>query len=295
MNEQDPDQPIIDGDPQIDADVEQEAAGLATDDGKGNKTVPLSALISAKKALKAATKAVKDLEPIAQRSREVDERLNRAQPIIDAIITNPKLRAEAMRIAQGTRASDDRTDQPNPDEDPDAASYAEDAGFYLADGQTPDVARARRVLTRLDARHGRQTDDRIRPLAGLTLNEKANQNMREVAAMTDADGTPLATRESIQEVAQQLPPHLLANPQVLELVINSAIGIDKRKGRSPKPVEDPVFMERNNSGGGRRDAAISPEEKKQLERLGLTEKDYAASSRRLEQGVANRRGIVLGS
>jgi hypothetical protein len=290
------DVPIIDGDPDLGADpeVDAEAGAQAIDDGKGNKLVPLSALVSAKKALKAATKAVKDLEPMAARSREVDERLNRAQPIIDAIITNPKLRAEALRIAQGTRTTADNVDVPTTDDDPDGAAIAEDLGFYLSDGQTPDIARARRVLGRLDARHGKQTDDRIRPLAGLTLNEKANSNIREVYNMTNAEGVPVATRESIQEVTKMLPPQLLANPDVTDLVVTLAVGMDHRKGRSPKPVEEPLYLERN--GGGRtRDAAISPEEKRTLERLGLTEKDYTASSKRLEAGVANRRGIVLGS
>jgi hypothetical protein len=287
--------PPIDGDPALAADdVDDEAAAQAIDDGKGNKLVPLSALVNAKKALRVATKAIKELEPIAQRSKEVNDRLDRAQPIIDAIITNPKLRAEALRIAQGTRTTSDTVDQPSADEDPDAAAYAEDAGFYLADGQTPDLARSRRVLDRLDKRHGRQTDDRIRPLAGLTLTDKANQNLRDAAAMVDDDGTPLATWESIKEVADQLPPHLMANPQVKELVLNSAIGLDRRKKRTPKAAEEPLYLERQ-SGGGRREPTVSPEEKKQLDRLGITEKEYAASTKRLEAGVAQRRGIVLGS
>ncbi len=275
-----------------DQEVDTEATSLAVEMG-GNKMVPLSALIAAKRDGKAAHKRVKELEPLAARAGEVDERLNRAQPVIDAILSSPKLRAEALRIAQGTRTSDGRTEQPTEDEDPDATAYAEDAGFYLADGQTPDVARARRVLTRLDQRHGRQTDERIRPLAGVTLTAKAEENLRRAAAETDDDGAPLATIESIRDVAGQLPAHLLADPKVVELVINSAIGIDRRKGRTPKAPEEPLYLERQ-SGGGRRGPAISAEERASLERLGISEKDYLASSKRLEEGVANRKGIALG-
>jgi hypothetical protein len=291
MSEQDP---TLDGDPTlaIDHDVEAEASAAAVDDGKGNKMVPVSALISAKKALKAATKAVKELEPIAQRSREVDERLNRAQPVIDAIINNPKLRAEALRISQGTNATADTRAAADPDDDPDASAMAEEFGFYRADGVTPDVERGRRILSRLDTRHGKQTDDRIRPLAGLTLNQKANENLRDAAQMTDPDGTPLATRESIDEVAKQLPAHLLANPQVLDLVINSAIGLDRRKGRTPKPVEEPLYFERQGSRR-RAEPVVSAQEKATLERLGLTEADYKKSGERLEQ--SRGRSIVLGS
>ncbi len=279
-----------------DADPEeQEAAAQAVDDGKGNKMVPLSALVNAKKALRTATKAIKELEPIAARSAEVNSRLDRAQPIIDAIVSNPKLRAEALRIAQGTRTTSETVEQPTSDEDPDAAAYAEDAGFYLGDGQTPDVARARRVLSRLDQRHGRQTAEQIRPLAGLTLGDKAQTNLQAVERMTDNDGVPLATRESIQEVGQMLPPALLANPQVSDMLITMAIGLERRKSRSPKAPDEPMYMERQGGGFRRTENTISPEEKRTLERLGLTEKDYAASTKRLESGVANRRGIVLGS
>jgi hypothetical protein len=285
---------LVDGipPPTEDAEVETDAASLAVEMG-GNKMVPLSALIAAKKAGRAAEKRVKELEPEAARAAEINDRLGKAQPIIDAILTSPKLRAEALRIAQGTRTSDERTDQPDANEDPDAASYAEDAGFYLADGQTPDVARARRVLTRLDQRHGRQTDERIRPLAGVTLGNKADQNLRAIAAMTDDNGTPYATIESIREQAGKLPAHLLADPAVVDMVLNSAIGLDRRNGRTPKAPEEPLYLERQG-GGGRREAAIDSSTKAQLARLGISEKDYAASSKRLEEGAANRRGITLG-
>lgn len=298
MSESEQDQTPIDGDPALttpdDDETELEASEIVTD-AKGNKTVSLSTMLRYKKEAKTLSKRVKELEPVAARAEEVNGRLDRAQPLIDAIVSNPKLRAEALRIAGGTRTTADSAPLVDEADDPDAAAIAEEFGHYLADGQTPDVARGRRILARLDARHGKQTDDRIRPLAGLTMNDKANQNLREAEAMVDKDGTPLATKESIQEMAKQLPPQLLANPQVIDMVINSAIGLDRRKGRTPKPVDEPVFMERQGGGFRRQESTISPEEKKQLERLGLTEKDYAASTKRLETGVASRRGIVLGS
>ncbi len=292
---EDPNAPPIDGDPSLTAGdddaTEVDASEIVTDD-KGNKTVSLSTMLRYKKEAKALSKQVKDMKPIADRAMGIEARLGQAQPIIDAIVTNPKLRAEALRLAQGSRPSGETTDQPTDDDD--AAGYAEDAGYYLSDGQTPDVARARRVMDRQAKLVKRTTDDAIRPLAGLTLTEKANANLREAAAQVDDDGTPLATPESIREYANQLPPHLLANPQVVTLLIDAAMGLDRRKHRTPKAADEPVFLERQG-GGGRREPMISPEEKKQLERLGLTEKDYAASSKRLEQGVASRRGIVLGS
>lgn len=298
MSDLDPNQPPIDADPNLgadDQDIVAEVEELTKPEADKDRDKVKHALIAAKRELKASNRRVKELEPVAARAAAVEERLGKAQPIIDAVITNPKLRAEAIRIAQGTRVSDDRTVQPDSDDDPDAASYAEDAGFYLADGQTPDVARARRVLTRLDQRHGRQTDERIRPLAGTVLGGRAEGNYRAALNMVDDNGVPLASPESLRETVDMLGgPNspMLANPAVVELLVNNAIGLDRRKNRTPKPVEEPLYLERQ--GGGRGSAvSISPEEKRNLERFGISEKDYNASSKRLETGVASRRGIAL--
>jgi hypothetical protein len=277
-------------DPELDA----EAAAVAVDDGKGNKMVPLGSLISAKKEARSLKKRISELEPVAKRVTDVDARLDKAQPIIDAIITNPKLRAEALRMANSaTRPSGDMTEQPTPDEDPDAAAFAEIQGYYLNDNVTPDLARSRRALDILDRRNRRSAEDVVRPFAGLALNERANRTLREAAAQTDSQGVPLATAESIREIAQQIPEHLLANPQVVDLVVNSAIGLDRRHGRSPKPPEEPMFLERQGGGFRQTEPTVSPEEKRALEKFGISEKDYATASRRVETAVATRRGIAL--
>jgi hypothetical protein len=271
-------------------DLDKDVAALAVDDGKGNKLVPLSALVGAKRELRTLSKKVQELEPVAARVVDVDGRLQKAQPVIDAILADPKLRAAALKIAGGTHTSTDRTEQP--EDDPDAEAFAEDSGYYLADQQTLDVARARRILNRLDARHGRQTDDRIRPLAGLTLSQKAEANIRNAMAETDADGAPVATPESFREVAQMLPANLLANADVVSLVSTLAIGLDHKKGRTPKAPEAPLYLERAGSGGGRRPEVISAEERTALTRVGLTEKQYLESNKRLETTTPGR-GVRL--
>lgn len=275
--------------PPEDQDEAVELASLAVDDGKGGKHVPLSALIGSKKRERELTKRIKELEPVAAGATELNNRLTQAQPIINAILNNPKLQAEAMRIANGTRPTSDSTEQPD---DADAVAMAEEMGFYQGDGVTPDAARGARVLARLDARHGKQTDDRIRPLAGITLNAKANANLNEAVNAVDDEGTPMATRESITEIARSLPQHLLADQAVVDLILNSAIGLDKRKKRTPKPVEEPLYLERQ--GGGRtRATALGSDERDFLQKTGISEKDYRESASRLETGVASRRGIVL--
>ncbi len=280
----DPNAPPVESDPE-DADT----AALAVNDAAGNRMVPLSALISAKRENKTLHARNKELEPIAARVTEIDGKLQTAQPILDAIMTDPKLRATVQRIAAGTRATAGTVEQP--DDDPDAAALAEDSGYYLQDGQL-DVARAQRIMQRLDARTARQTAEAIRPLAGVTLQGKADQHFREALAATDANGVPWASQESITKAWAMLPAHLLANPQVVELAVNNAIGMDRREGRTPTAATPPLFLE---SAGSRtpREPAISAKTKASLERLGLTEKEFQQSNQLVEEGRQTGR-IPLG-
>lgn len=276
-NEPDPNAPAVDAD-------ETEAAALAVDMG-GNRMVPLSALIQAKKDGKVARDRVKELEPIAASATEIGTRLSQAQPIINAILNNPKLRAEALRGAgqgDGTRVSGDSTDQ---SDDPDLVAYAEDAGYYLSDGVTPDTARAQRQMTRILNQSGKQTDARLAPLAGVTLNSAADRNIQAAISATDEDGTPWATRESIDEVLKLIPKQMLADPQVSNIILTQAIGFDRMKKRSPKPPEEPLFMERQ--GGGRtREMPLSSQEKDFMAKAGITEKEYRSAGAQLATGRA---------
>lgn len=274
-------------------DTELDASEVVTD-AQGNKTVSLSTMLKYKREAKANGKRLKELEPIAARVTEVEGRLNEASPVINAILTNPRLKAEALRIASGTHATPETRDQPQ--DDPDAVAFAEDSGYYLADGQTVDAARARRVLNRLDARHGRQTDARLRPLAGSVLGSRAEQNVARAKAQVDEDGVPLATEESIDEVVRLMGAegqHLLANPQVVDLVLNNAIGLDRRHRRTPKAVDEPLYMA-PSGGGGPRTAALTADEKAFAARHGISEKDYQRSTKNLEEGMRQRQGIPLG-
>lgn len=285
---------VVTPDPDEPDEAELTADEVVMDD-KGNKTVSLSTMLRYKKEAKAATKRIKELEPIAGRVGELEGRLNDASPVINAILTNPRLKAEALRIANGTHATAETREQP--EDDTDATAYAEDMGFYLADGQTVDSARARRVLDRLDARHGRQITTAIRPLAGSFLSGKAEQNVLKAISATDDNGVPVATEESINEVVKQMGAdgqHLLANPMVIELVLDRAAGIDRRNKRTPKAAEEPLYLE--SAGGGRatRGGGIDADLKASFARLGINEKDGQAAIKNLEVGARNRSGIALG-
>lgn len=277
------DTPPTDDDAQLVAEVEELTRPAAEKDQDRVK----HALIAAKRELRTANRRVKELEPIAQRATEIGTQLDSAMPIINAVTQNPRLLAEALRISKGTRTSTEMTDQPD---DADLTAFAEDSGWYLADGTTPDAARAQRVLTRLDARHGKQTDDRIRPLASVTLGGRAEANVIAALKAVDEDGVPYATKESIDEVARELPRELLADPRVANMILTQAIGIDRLKRRTPKAQDEPIYLDRQSGGGRPREAALSPFERKHIESSGLSEKEYRASVAKMGTG----RAIELG-
>lgn len=285
-------------DPEIgeDADIVAEVDELVKPDSEKDRDKVKAALIATKRELRASKRENATLKPIADRAASIDERLTNAQPYIDAIVNNPQLKAAALRAVNGTRTSSDTTAQPDATEDPDASDFAEDMGMYLPDGQTPDVARARRALTRLDQRHGKQTDERIRPLAGVTLNTKANENLRGVYGAVDDDGVPLATPESIKEVVDlmQGQAHLMANPQVVDMLLNQAIGLDRRKGRTPKAPDEPLYLA--PPGGGRRGGGdvLDADMRAFAAKHGISEKDAVASVESLSRGVQTRKGVTFG-
>lgn len=269
--------------------------GAQVDPKSGQKmvTVPLGTLVGLRKGSRESAKRIKELEPLAARAKEVDERLAQASPIIDAVLSNPKLRAEAIRTAQGTRTSSESTVQPD---DADAVAMAEDLGFYLADGVTPDAARGARVLARVAGKAQAASQDAVRPFAGLALNQQADAHLRQALSMTDNDGTPIATPESIREFWDSMKDakHLLANPQVVQLIVQQAAGRDRIMGRTPKAQDEPLYMASQNgrrAGGG---AVVSAEERAFMKRNGISEKDYLRSTQNLATGVAGRRGIALG-
>lgn len=297
-NGQPVDETIVDHIPATDTDdgdelLEALEAGAQADPNTGKKmvTIPLGTLVGLKKSAREGKHKIKDLEARTARAAELEQRLEQASPIINAVLNNPNLRAEAIRVANGTRPSSETTEQPT--QDAEAVALAEEYGFYLADGVTPDAARGQRMRARIATVAKEIAEETIRPLAGITLSGKAEANISAALAATDDDGVPLATPESIRETAKLLPPQLLANPQVVDLVINNAIGLDRRHRRTPKAPEEPLYLG-TQTRRGPVGPVITAEDRAFMARNGITEKDFLRSVKNLEQGIAGRRGIALG-
>src|SRR5579862_6787674 len=159
-----------------DTELDTELASVAVDDGKGNKMVPLSALAGAKKESRASAKRVKELEAKEAEYGVLKQRLDSAQPIIDAIVNNPKLSAEARKIASGIKPTSDKVDQPDVHEDPDAVAYAETMDLYTKEGNL-DVVKARKALDVVTRVSGRMANEAVKPFAGMMLGSNAERNL----------------------------------------------------------------------------------------------------------------------
>lgn len=280
---------MSESDPNVEPTAEPEdaeIAKLAVADTAGNKLVPLSALMDERKLVKDLKKRVGELEPVAARVEETNQRMDQLAPYTNALANNPKLKAQVLQMVHGT-APTRTADQP--EDDPEAEAFAEMMNLYNSDQSTLDVARARRVMELFDKRNGRQMTEAIRPLAGVTLSGKAQENLRAVLAMEDTDGVPLVTRESVEAVAKQLPDSLKASDGVRELILRMAIGEDKLNNRTPKAAESPMFLE--SAGGARRRTTIDPNLQRMAAKVGLTTEDMDKTAERV--GAANGRGVRL--
>lgn len=263
MSDQDLNAKPADGDEPDPEDAEISA--LAVDDGKGGKMVPLSALLGAKREARTAGKRVKELEPVAASATELNKRLADAEPYLNTMMTDARIRAEVIARAEGRPVPKaDAVDQ-------EALDEAIDQGWYQADQVTPDVAKARRVLDRHAGIAKRATDEAMRPLGAMTVNAQAERHYAQVLGMRDDNDVPYASEESIREVAQMLGPELMANPKVVNTVITQAIGVDRMKGRTPKAPDEPLFLASNARGP--RQPLVSDDERRIGKRVGLDDKE----------------------
>lgn len=245
--------------------------------------VPVGELIKQRKEAKRLGREMAELRPRVERAEAVGRQLEEAAPLIEQLRNmTPEAR---QALATGKLPSPVGTAQP--EQDREAQQWAEMNGFIDAQGGL-DVQRARNNLDWLDQRHARNTQAIIGPVRQ-SAAAQAVQNLRQQAkGITDSAGVPMASSESIDEAYAMLPPELASQPQVAHVVIGTAMLIDKMKGRTPRAAApassyaDPVYME---GGGTRRQLqALSAEEKKRAERIGLTEKDLQSAGSALNAG-----------
>lgn len=240
------------------------------------KMVPVGELINYRKQAREAKRAN---ELIQQQMQTLQTQLQEVRPYVD------KLREPGVldRLTKGTHATPASTEQPADDQE--AKDTAEDMGFYTTDGQL-DVARARRVLDRIESRNARRTQNDLAPLRQQTAVQAAQVMRQRVDTMRTKEGAPLASRESLDEVFGMVPPELQADPKTAFVMALAAAGMDLFTGRkgvvtappAGREYSEPIYTEA--PGGRRAGAGISAELAALGKRVGLSDKELAGAANR---------------
>lgn len=263
----------------------EEEAVVVAQKGADGKTdvVPLAAHLEqrGKAEKRGEAKARLEMQKEIDEAKAIKQSLEQYGPILQRIQQDPSI-LERARQPQKT------------ERDVEAEEVAEDLGLIAADGSL-DVNRARRYLDRQDQRNGKLVDQRVAPVANATASQIANGHRLALKSRRHEDGRPVASAESIDAVANVLPPELVANPNVAQIMELIAIGLDQKTGRTPKaPVarmyDEPWLSEGAGRGPGSR-SVLTDEDKRFAKNLGLDEKTYAKQVEDLHNN--GRRGVAL--
>lgn len=237
---------------------------------RGERLIPAGLVSDWRKAAKTASKQLAELQPQVQRMAQVEQQIAEIRPYAEYIKQHPELIEQA---ASGTAPS--RT-TPQPEDDIEARDTAEDLGLYTADNKL-DIARARRILDRATANAEKKLEKQLEPMRRQNAEGQAAQMRERLYGLKAKDGvTPIATRESLDEMAKVLPPDLLAQPNVAFFVALAAAGFDKFNGRTPQAAaraaedegyNDPLHTE----APGRRGTSLPPELSRMGKRFGVSE------------------------
>lgn len=244
----------------------------------GQKMVPLSELITHRRASRDLKRQVAELAPKLQRAEQIEAQLREAEPILAAIKQNPKLIDIATKATHSTQA---HVEQPS--DDLEARDLAQDAGWYVPSTGELDVARAQRWLTKQADKARAEVDRAIAPLRQQTAQQGAAAMRAKVESMRDKEGAPLASQESLNDIWGMVPPELQADPRVAFVLTLAASGMDKYTGRRPaapaprQEYGEPIYTEAPGRRGG---GGISSELAALGKRVGLSESDLASSVQR---------------
>jgi hypothetical protein len=232
-----------------------------------------------------------------QKLAEYEQRMKAAEPLLEAVLTNPDI------LAQITQQQTGRAPAP-PQGEPEMqfpaqvlAEFAQDMGLYDTRGQL-DLKTAGRVLTRqraeaqAAARYAAEqvVQQHVAPVQQSLAQQQAASYVQQLAAFGETQGVPA---ERTLQVASALPPEMLLQENVGTLVLAVAAGLVTLGSRSAQPAqrtaqpqdEPPVFTER---AGGRAPGAASTLAApfaKVLHDRGLTDGDITKTLKHYRSGV----------
>lgn len=129
-------------------------------------------------------------------------------------------------------------------------------GYYDADGQTPDLKRAKSELDILTRVSTRAAGRAVRPLAEQTAKDRSATNRANATANKFVDGEPIASDKYMKAAFDALPEEYSADPMISNITQVIAAGLeylDHRKNgtlRRGRGGREPMMVER---GTGRYD------------------------------------------
>lgn len=254
---------------------------------KGDKFVSLGTHIGMRKEAKQAKREIAALTAKLAEQTAIAERANELLPIAEAVNKDPELGKLIKQTLDGTRQSRPAAEQVA--DDPEALEMAQDLNLVTKDkdgNDVWDVARAQRVLNRATSRAEKKIQPLVDGAREAAFTMRGEQNLTAMYNLTTKSGEPLATEQSIREILAEskTPMHMLADPRVARSVAMFAAGRDREEGRTPKEGIEPVYLERPGSRRG--EHQMTETDRRFGQRLGLTEKDYAAV------GKPNHKGEV---
>lgn len=250
---------------------EDPAAGIT---GKDEQIAALRNAITASRAKLREAKA--DRERLEAAERENAE----LKPYAEFLKQNPQL----LQPAPPPPAPP----QPGQPQDPAAAQLAQRFSLYTGDGQL-DVATARAIINDQQALAQHAAQSAVAPVAQQVWQAQATANLDRVLSQRDSAGQPLVTpddmRKTIEQTFAGMHPQraiqMLANPNIVEVIVNNALGGKARAkaGQPPPPSEDPLYRE---SAGGGVGAAMDESERRFYRKVGIDDKTATAAAAKFD-------------
>lgn len=280
-----PDTPLnIDDDAAVDTALDQAAINLPD----GDKLVPMSEAGKVGRAYREKLKELKaeldGAKTTAARANELEQQIAHLSQTLQQY--QPYVQAYSAMVQQAQQVA-------TPEDDPVSVEYAQLMELYTVDGK-PDVGRARKALAifeRLSQQHAQAS---VAPIQQQNIQQRSAYNLARAKNTVLPSGVK-ADPQMLDFVWQQLDPRLTATPEGAKQALVAALGYtnlsaatqtpQKPRGANgqfaaqpSEPVGEPLFTEKAGGKDTPNTLPLSEAERKYLKDVGMTEKDYLAST-----------------
>lgn len=201
---------------------------------KLEKVVPLGAVQQERAARRTLAATVKEQKAQIE---QMQAQMQQVAPILQRL----NERRDIWNQLQGQPA------QPEPVVDPDVKDYAETHGLYNQQGEL-DLVRAQKALEIEDRRRAKAMQQEVAPIRQSAAVQQAQSIKQQMYAAKDDKGRPFASQKAIDQLVNNIPPEVLAQPGVPQWVLYTARGLDPSVVAAPD-MPEPLFSE---TPGGRR-------------------------------------------